>query len=260
MNRVLTALALCAPLIAGAAELDISCIGPESDDCPVTVDVVLERETLVASFYQRQADGTLQREEAFWCRGMGVESPYRWLHPAWGICEPTASFRVLGGEFSKRQLAQAGIVFSTRQVQSLCGGGFDTACTAPPLARGQFRLACIGPQSADCPVSVEVNLQGDGLLASFYEGSGSPARRVGFEWCSGFTVTGDAPLRWWALQGEPCPLWGASRPLHGELTLRQLVDAQAAFEIRTTQAACYFEGATLANPSGTKAVCARVQR
>lgn len=252
----------CTTLPAVAADITIACIGPESDDCPMALDVRLERETLVASFSLRKADGTWQREEVYWCKGMGVDSPYRWLGPAWGICEPTGSFRAVNGEFTKRQLAEASVLFSTRQVQSWCEPGYPTtaSCSGPgwsPSA-GKLRIACIGPESDDCPVSVDVKLQGDGLLASFYPAPrGVGATPVLVEWCSGFSVTGDSPLRWWSSKGSPCPLWGTSRPVNGELTKRELAEGYVTFETRTMEALCQFRSSS---PTNNPPICAKLPR
>ena len=263
MIRFLFVLALCCmPLLASAADITISCIGPESDDCPVAVDVVLHRETFVASFDQRAADGKwLQRQEVFWCKGMGVDSPYRWLHPAWGICEPSGTFRTLNGEFTKRQLAENGVSFSTRQVQARCEPGYLSrpSCgpTVWPPTNERLRLSCIGPDTDDCSVAVDVKLQGDGLLATVSTEPGGGGQRSSFEWCTGFSITGDAPLRWWASKGSPCLLWGTSRPLNGELTKRQLAEAYATFETRTVEAVCQFGGPGL---TSRQPACTKVQR
>jgi len=43
MKRVVSAFALCLPVLAQSGELLISCIGAESSSCPVALDVTLDR-------------------------------------------------------------------------------------------------------------------------------------------------------------------------------------------------------------------------
>lgn len=50
MKSTMAVLALCLPVLAQAGELSLSCVGAESNQCPVAVDVSLDRERLTAQF------------------------------------------------------------------------------------------------------------------------------------------------------------------------------------------------------------------
>ncbi len=129
MNRLLTALALCIPLYVSAAGLTISCIGPESDDCPVA-----DSEALLATFLTRKEDGTFERNEVSWCTGfnIGGSGPYRWLPLSQGPCTLDGRHRILNGELTKRQLAESSIAFSTRRYEAFCNTVYDTLCKEYP--------------------------------------------------------------------------------------------------------------------------------
>lgn len=262
MNRLLTALALCVPLYASAADLTISCIGPESDDCPVAVDVVTDSEAFIATFLTRKEDGTFERNEVSWCTGfnIGGGGPYRWLPLSQGPCFLSGRHRTVNGELTKRQLAESSISFSTQRYEALCNTAYDTMCKEypprPPRAK-KFSLSCIGPSSPDCPVSLEVKLEGEELIAGFVDATAGTRRTVKLEWCSHLSITGDAPFYWQAFTESICPAWDNSRQINGELTMRQLAERGAWFETRRIEATCRID---VVGPSGKRPVCSNVQR
>lgn len=111
-QHLLVFFALCTPLLASAAELTISCIGPESDHCPVKVEARLSEERLVAYLQVPQPSGGTQGAVFGWCgpQSSGAFStPGGWSRDSTG-CKGTGVFQVINGEFTKRQLADSYIV------------------------------------------------------------------------------------------------------------------------------------------------------
>lgn len=112
MKRMLSAMALVIPFVASAGEISVTCIGPESDDCPVAVDVRLEIEKLVATFNAGD-----KAERLSWCGGTTFSAP-RWSS---GECSAVwGDFRVVNGELTKRQLAEGAISFEIRRLHTFC--------------------------------------------------------------------------------------------------------------------------------------------
>ncbi|MDZ7863398.1 hypothetical protein [Acidovorax sp.] len=115
MKRLLLSLALCAPMLASAATISLSCIGPVSDDCPMAADVTLDREALYIEFSVPKAGGGFELGTLGWC-GVGSQD--------WGPgkeCYQQGTYRVLNGELTKRQLGQNHVYFKTRKVLAGCG-------------------------------------------------------------------------------------------------------------------------------------------
>lgn len=111
MKRALSTIALLVPLVASAGDIAISCIGPESDDCPVAVDVRLELEKLVATFWAAGKSQTLN-----WCSGSTFSAPH-WSSME---CNVWGDFRVINGELTKRQLAEGAVSFEIRRLHTFC--------------------------------------------------------------------------------------------------------------------------------------------
>lgn len=247
MKCLLVALALCAPLIAGAAELEISCIGQDSDDCPMAVNLNPNMEALVASFDgQRNADGSVERVYLTWCTPYSVSSePLQWLSdPSYTTCALSGRSRPVNGELTKRQMAQASLVLETRRSQVHCSSaGQSAVCTSTPLfpiRPDKVTVACIDSQGDDCPVVVDVTLDKERLIAGFRQlnadGSG---RWTELEWC-GNSTSGGQPGGWLPI-GHNCVLSGTFRTVGGELTMRQLAQSSIQFSTRKIEAMCRLE-------------------
>lgn len=116
MKRLLILLAAGAAMQVSAAELTLSCIGPESDDCPVAVDATLQTERLSASFRLGSTGTTPNRVVLDFCTGSAT-SGAGWYAD---ICVSSGTHRVLNGELTKRQLAEGAIIFETRKTQAVC--------------------------------------------------------------------------------------------------------------------------------------------
>lgn len=68
MKSLILLAALSLPAFAAADTIKISCIGPEVADCPVTVDVTLERESLTAAVGTGMRDNTSYTTTTLgWC-------------------------------------------------------------------------------------------------------------------------------------------------------------------------------------------------
>jgi hypothetical protein len=133
-QHLLVFFALCTPLLASAAELTISCIGPESDHCPVKVEARLSEERLVAYLQFPQPSGGTQGAVFGWCgpQSSGAFStPGGWSRDSTG-CKGTGVFQVINGEFTKRQLADSYIVFESRKTEGFCAGGKAPLCLVYP--------------------------------------------------------------------------------------------------------------------------------
>lgn len=118
MKRLLLALSLTLPLFATAGTLKISCIGAEVSDCPVAVDVTLANESLTAAIVTGlKPDNTYITTTFGWCGPTAyIEKGY------WSLksCNTTGSFRVIDGEYTKRQLAEGIIQFGVYKPLALC--------------------------------------------------------------------------------------------------------------------------------------------
>lgn len=111
MKRTVAALALCLPVFVEAAEMSISCIGAESNDCAVAIDVTLDRERLTAQFVQRTSGGGSAVSNLGWC-GSEFSGLGRWDSD--GGCVTTGKYRILNGGLTKQQLADGAMRFEGR--------------------------------------------------------------------------------------------------------------------------------------------------
>lgn len=260
MQRLLIALvlALCAPLCASAATLQMACSGAESDDCPVVMYFTADMETLIASYDgPTRPDGTAQRVDLAWCNPFSLagNAPTQWDPASYSSysCPTTGKMQPLRGELTRRQLAQASVVFETRRLQTYCHAyGAPPQCTSTPLfpARpDKVAVTCQGTtQGADCPVVVEARLDNERLIASFAQFDAAGTRRwVEHEWC------GQQAGGWVPLGPRRCVLSGSFRVVDGELSLRTLAQGSIQFSTRKTEATCGFAGS--AAGAGMRAVC-----
>ncbi len=119
MNNNLILLAvLSLPLFATAGTIRIACIGPEVADCPVTVDVTLATESLTAAVVTGMRDNTTYTSTSFgWCGPSSHIAKGYWSSKS---CTETGSFRVINGEYTKRQLAQGIIQFGVYRPLAVC--------------------------------------------------------------------------------------------------------------------------------------------
>ncbi len=114
-------------------------------------------------------------------------------------------------------------------------------CAASPCFAGTLKIACIGPESGDCPVAVDATLDTERLSVSFITG---PARADGTHatvktgWCG---PSRDRPKGGWGFSEQGCAELGTFRVVNGELTKRQLAQGQVQFGIFSPMAIC-FEG------------------
>ncbi|EJE54137.1 hypothetical protein PMI14_00968 [Acidovorax sp. CF316] len=263
MKRILAALALCAPLIAGAADLDISCLGPESDDCPMAVNLNPDMEALFAFFDgQRNGDGSVGRVAFLWCTPFTLmgNAPLQWLDASsTTTCALTGKSRPINGELTKRQMAQAALVFETRRSQVYCSAiDRPPGCTTMPLfpARAdKVTVACITDMREDCPVVVDATLDKERLIAGFRQlNADGTGRWTELEWC-GNSTAGGQPSGWVPI-GQNCVLSGRFRTVNGELSMRQLAQGSIQFTTRKIEAVCKLEGAGNGEIAG-KPVCRR---
>lgn len=155
MKRTIAALALCLPLLAQAGELSISCIGAESRNCLVAIDVTPYRERFTAQFVQKTPTGGSVASTLGWC-GSDVSGLGRWDSD--GGCVATGKFRILNGALTKQQLADSAMRFEIHALMALCHNGiFSPECslvvgpaprpaTQRPRANGKSlaRGACYG--------------------------------------------------------------------------------------------------------------------
>ncbi len=126
MKRMLIALAFWASSLAGAAEVTLACIGPESDDCPMALNLNADMEALVATFDgPRKPDGSggMERVTLAWTSLhftlFGGGTVLQW-GPGTSAIALYGTSRPLNGELTKRQMAQAAIVFETIRHQASC--------------------------------------------------------------------------------------------------------------------------------------------
>lgn len=106
------------PLFATAGTIKIACIGPEVADCPVAVDVTLVRESLTAAVVNGMRDQTTYTSTSFgWCGPNSYIDKGYWSSKS---CNETGTFRVINGEYTKRQLAEGIIQFGVYRPLALC--------------------------------------------------------------------------------------------------------------------------------------------
>lgn len=75
MKSTMAVLALCLPVLAQAGELSLSCVGAESNHCPVAVDVTLDRERLTAQYVQGMPSGEQAVVTLGWCGDTASGTP-----------------------------------------------------------------------------------------------------------------------------------------------------------------------------------------
>ena len=126
MKRLLfTMVVLCAPLFATAGTLSIKCIGPESETCPVAVDVTLFNEKLQTEFLIKSSVG-FEVGSLGWCErieGTGARS-VGWEPRG---CYTTGTFRIVDGGLTMKQLATGSISFTMTQLKAFCAESSGTA-------------------------------------------------------------------------------------------------------------------------------------
>lgn len=133
-NLFVAFFALCTPILGSAAELTISCIGTESDTCPVKVEAKLSSERLLAYLQFPKPGGGTEGVLFGWCGPQtsgGFSTPGGWSRDSTG-CNGTGVFQVINGEFTKRQLADSYIVFESRKTEGFCGGDKAPLCQIYP--------------------------------------------------------------------------------------------------------------------------------
>lgn len=259
MKRLLTALVLCAPFFAGAAEVTIACVGPESDDCPIAVDLNADMEALVATFDgPRKPDGSVERVALAWASIFTLfgNAPLQWL-PASSAGPLHGKSRPLNGELTKRQMAQANLVIETIRNQALCRLDEETPrCAATPLFPAQpekVTVSCIGGRDyGDCPVAVDVRLANERLTAAFHFPNADGTRQFTvLEWC-GNALASDQPRGWVPFGSRRCVMSGSYHVVGGELTQRQLAQGFMQFTTRKVEASCALDGS---NAAAARPVC-----
>lgn len=125
MKHFLSSLVLLAPMFATAGTLSIKCIGAESENCPVTVDVTLFNEKLQTEFLIKSSVGN-EVGSLGWCErieGTGARS-VGWEPRA---CYTTGTFRVVDGSLTMKQLATGSISFTLTQLKAFCAESSGTA-------------------------------------------------------------------------------------------------------------------------------------
>lgn len=123
MKLLLLAVLMSWSTIAAAGEVSFSCIGAESDDCPMNVDVTLDDERLNVSGYVNLHQPNPDRFVLHWCSAKGTAGTPSYIPAGWRPvdgCYEKGTFRVLNGELSKRQLATANVFFEVRKSLGLC--------------------------------------------------------------------------------------------------------------------------------------------
>lgn len=128
MKRSIAAVALCFPLFASAGELSISCIGEESTNCPVVVDVTLRQERLTAEFQVGTTAGGFSTTTLNFCGYEG--SAANIYHGEWVAnqkCVVGGRFRVLNGELTKQKLADGAMRFEIHTGMAYCDNSTGTA-------------------------------------------------------------------------------------------------------------------------------------
>jgi len=129
MKQVFATFALCMPVLAQSGELSISCIGAETNSCPVAVDVTLDRERLIAKFSQKDSSGNHAIGILGWC-GDAISGHGRWDSD--GGCGTTGKFRVLNGELTKQQLADGTMQFEIHTIMAMCSSSNSERCSVVP--------------------------------------------------------------------------------------------------------------------------------
>lgn len=128
MKRLILAATLCFPLFASAGELSISCLGAESSNCPVVVDVTLRQERLTAEFQVGAPGGGSSTTTLNFCgyEGSAANIYYgEWV--ASQKCVVGGKFRVLNGELTKQQLADGVIRFEIHTGMAYCDNSVGVA-------------------------------------------------------------------------------------------------------------------------------------
>lgn len=128
MKRSICAVALCLPLFALAGELSISCMGEESPNCPVVVDVTLRQERLTAEFQVGTPAGGSTTTTLNFCGYEGSAANIYYGHwVANQKCVVGGKFRVLNGELTKQQLADGVMRFEIHTVMASCDNSLGPA-------------------------------------------------------------------------------------------------------------------------------------
>lgn len=118
MKNLILLAVLSLPMFATAGTIKIACIGPEAADCPVAVDVTLERESLTATVVSGMRDHTTYTSTTLgWCGPNSYIAKGYWSSKS---CNETGSFRVIDGEYTMRQLAEGIIQFGVYRPLALC--------------------------------------------------------------------------------------------------------------------------------------------
>lgn len=117
MKSTMAVLALCLPVLAQAGELSLSCVGAESNHCPVAVDVTLDRERLTAQYVQGMPGSEQAVVTLGWC-GDTASGRGRWDTDRG--CVTTGKFRVLNGELTRQQLADGAMQFEIHALMAMC--------------------------------------------------------------------------------------------------------------------------------------------
>lgn len=133
MKRFIAAATLVAACgYTHAADVTVTCIGAESDDCPVAVDVNLNFEQLIGRFENRPIpNGPVEITRLYWCSGTTFSEP-RWSTQQ---CTTFGRFRVVKGDLTKRQLADGKLAFEVVKLHTYCRNDEITKrpiCTANP--------------------------------------------------------------------------------------------------------------------------------
>lgn len=262
MKCMLIAFALWASSFAGAAEVTLACIGPDSEDCPMALNLNADMESLVATFNgPRKPDGSVERVSLAWTSlyftPFGGGTILQW-GPSTSAIALYGKSRPLNGELTKRQMAQAAIVFETIRYQASCRLDDQTPrCAATPLFPTQpdkVAISCMGGSDhGDCPVAVDVRLDNERLSTIFQVPSANGTRQqMVLEWCGNSTANGQ-PAGWVPFGQHRCVLSGTYRVLGGELTQRQLAQAFIGFTTRKVEASCALDHS---NAAEGRPVCA----
>ncbi len=124
MKHFFFAISFCLSFAANAGQISFTCIGQESDDCPVTVEVTLDNEMLLVNGRDVAAAPVEVRHTFFWCSERGLPGQPAYVSKGWktGLanCNEKGTFRVLNGELTKRQLADADMLFEIRKNVAYC--------------------------------------------------------------------------------------------------------------------------------------------
>lgn len=144
-------------------------------------------------------------------------TPLQW-GPATSAGALYGKSRPLNGELTRRQMAQANLVFGTLRSQASCRMDAQTPrCAATPLFPAQpdkVAISCIGgTDSGNCPIAVVVRLDSERLTAAFQlpKDDGSVQFTV-LEWC-GVAAAEGQPGGWVPFGQHRCVSSGTYRVL-----------------------------------------------